>query len=391
VPVDGPVDGAPVDGVPVDGVPVDGVPVDGVPVDGVPVDGPVDGVPVDGARLLGPAEVRALAGRLGVRPTKKLGQNFVHDANTVRRIVRLAELGPDEVVLEIGPGLGSLTLALLPRAASVLAVEIDPVLATALGDTVAERAPALADRLTVLPVDALRLDPASLPAPPTAVVANLPYNVGVPVLLRVLETLPSVRHGLVMIQSEVVDRLAAGPGGRDYGAPSAKLAWYAGARRAGPVPRAVFWPVPGVDSALLAFRRRHPPGAADERPAVFTVIDAAFAQRRKALRGALSGWAGGPDRAERLLRAAGVDPATRAERLSVDDFARIASAAAPAGSASSGSASSGSASSGGASTAEGAIGGTADSAAPGVAGTAATSGGETGDTGVGEPDPDART
>jgi 16S rRNA (adenine1518-N6/adenine1519-N6)-dimethyltransferase len=271
--------------------------------------------------------VRELAERLGVRPTKKLGQNFVHDANTVRRIVRLAELEPDEVVLEIGPGLGSLTMALLPAAAAVIAVEIDPALAGALAETAAARVPALAPRLTVLATDAMKLAAADLPAPPTAVVANLPYNVGVPVLLHALRTLPSLRHGLVMIQSEVVDRLAAPPGGRKYGAPSAKLAWYASARRAGPVPRAVFWPVPGVDSALLAVTRRDPPVTARHRAAVFAVVDAAFAQRRKALRGALAGWAGSPARAEEVLRAAGVDPATRAERLSIADFARIAAAA----------------------------------------------------------------
>jgi 16S rRNA (adenine1518-N6/adenine1519-N6)-dimethyltransferase len=277
--------------------------------------------------LLGPVEVRELAARLGVRPTKKLGQNFVHDANTVRRIVRLAELAPDETVLEIGPGLGSLTLALLPAAAAVIAVEIDPVLAGALAETVAERVPALAPRLTVLATDALRLRASDLPVEPTAVVANLPYNVGVPVLLHVLQTLPSVRHGLVMIQSEVVDRLAAPPGGREYGAPSAKLAWYGAARRAGPVPRAVFWPVPGVDSALLSVTRRDPPAVDVPRPAVFAVVDAAFAQRRKSLRAALAGWAGSPARSEAVLRAAGLDPALRAERLSITDFARIATAA----------------------------------------------------------------
>jgi 16S rRNA (adenine1518-N6/adenine1519-N6)-dimethyltransferase len=275
--------------------------------------------------------VRALAQRLFVRPTKRLGQNFVHDANTVRRIVRLAELGPEDVVLEIGPGLGSLTLALLPVAAAVLAVEIDPVLAGALPDTVAERAPTLAGRLSVHTGDALRLRPGDVAAErePTAVVANLPYNVGVPVLLHVLEQLPSVRTGLVMIQSEVVDRLAAPPGGREYGAPSAKLAWYAEARRAGPVPRSVFWPVPGVDSALLAVRRRAQPATTATRERVFAVVDAAFAQRRKTLRGALAGLAGSPSAAEQLLRAAGVDPNTRAERLSIEDFARIAAAQTP--------------------------------------------------------------
>ena len=272
-----------------------------------------------------------MAERLGVRPTKRLGQNFVHDANTVRRIARLAELARDDVVLEIGPGLGSLTLALLPHTSAVLAVEIDPVLAAALPGTVADRAPELARGLTVLNADAMTLRPEMLPPgmPPTALVANLPYNVGVPVLLHVLETLPSLRHGLVMIQSEVVDRLAAAPGSREYGAPSAKLAWYASARRVGPVPRAVFWPVPGVDSALLSVRRREPPrvaGADVSRAEVFAVIDAAFAQRRKALRGALAGWAGSPSAAAEVLRAAGIDPSTRAERLAIADFARIAAA-----------------------------------------------------------------
>jgi 16S rRNA (adenine1518-N6/adenine1519-N6)-dimethyltransferase len=313
------------------------LPPDPTAPDAVP-GSPTGAVPADPARpdsrLLGPADVRALAAELGLRPTKRLGQNFVHDANTVRRIARLAELEPDEVVLEIGPGLGSLTLALLPAAASVLAVEIDPVLAGVLPATVAARAPALADRLTVLTQDALRLRPESLPRPPTAVVANLPYNVGVPVLLHVLEVLPSLRHGLVMIQSEVVDRLAAGPGGREYGAPSVKLAWYAAARRAGPVPRAVFWPVPGVDSALLSVRRHaEPTGSEATRVAVFAVVDAAFAQRRKSLRGALAGWAGSPAAAEQVLRAAEVDPSTRAERLSVADFTRIAAARGPCGSA----------------------------------------------------------
>jgi 16S rRNA (adenine1518-N6/adenine1519-N6)-dimethyltransferase len=311
-----------------DPAPADSVPADPAPPDSVPADPP--GRP--DSRLLGPADVRALAAELGLRPTKRLGQNFVHDANTVRRIARLAELEPDEVVLEIGPGLGSLTLALLPAAASVLAVEIDPVLAGALPATVAARAPTLADRLTVLTEDALRLRPESLPRPPTAVVANLPYNVGVPVLLHVLEVLPSLRHGLVMIQSEVVDRLAAGPGGREYGAPSVKLAWYAAARRAGPVPRAVFWPVPGVDSALLSVRRHaEPTGPEATRKAVFAVVDAAFAQRRKSLRGALAGWAGSPVAAEQVLRAAEVDPGTRAERLSVAEFTRIAAARGPCG------------------------------------------------------------
>lgn len=278
------------------------------------------------ARLLGPAEVRGLAEDLGIRPTKKLGQNFVHDPNTVRRIVKSAELAPDDVVVEVGPGLGSLTLALLPAVAAVHAVEIDPVLAQRLPATVAEFAPALADRLSVTPADAMRVRAADLPGPePTAIVANLPYNVGVPVLLHLLAELPGIRRGLVMVQAEVADRLAAKPGSKTYGVPSAKLAWFADARRAGPVPRAVFWPVPNVDSGLLSFTCRPAPSDVP-RAEVFAVVDAAFAQRRKALRSALAGWAGSPPAAEEALRAAGIDPLTRAERLGIADFARIATA-----------------------------------------------------------------
>jgi 16S rRNA (adenine1518-N6/adenine1519-N6)-dimethyltransferase len=277
--------------------------------------------------LLGPAEVRALAAELGIRPTKRLGQNFVHDPNTVRRIVRAADLASDDVVVEVGPGLGSLTLALLPAVRAVHAVEIDPVLAARLPVTAAERAPDLADRLTVTATDALRVRAADLPGPvPTAIVANLPYNVGVPVVLHLLAELPGLRRGLVMVQSEVAERLAATPGSKAYGVPSAKLAWFADARRAGPVPRAVFWPVPNVDSGLLAFERRDPPPG--DRDAVFRLIDTAFAQRRKALRGALAGWAGSPVAAETVLRTAGIDPHARAETLSVTDFARLAEAAA---------------------------------------------------------------
>ena len=281
--------------------------------------------PRDGARLLGPAEVRALADELGLRPTKQLGQNFVHDANTVRRIVRAADLAPDDVVLEVGPGLGSLTLGLLEAAGAVCAVEIDPLLAGRLPATVADRAPALADRLHVVAADALRVRAADLPVEPTALVANLPYNVGVPVVLHLLAELPSVRRGLVMVQAEVAERLAAGPGSRAYGVPSAKLAWYAAARRAGPVPRAVFWPVPNVDSGLVSFSRRPAPEGAS-RAATFAVVDAAFAQRRKTLRSALAGWAGSARASEAVLRAAGVDPAARGEQLDIAVFARIAAA-----------------------------------------------------------------
>jgi 16S rRNA (adenine1518-N6/adenine1519-N6)-dimethyltransferase len=276
--------------------------------------------------LLGPADVRALAADLGVRPTKKLGQNFVHDANTVRRIVAAAGLRPDEVVLEVGPGLGSLTLGLLPACHTVIAVEIDPVLAARLPQTAAEHAPELAGRLRVLVRDALALRLGELGEPqPTALVANLPYNVAVPVVLHLLAELPSLARGLVMVQAEVADRLAAAPGSRTYGVPSAKAAWYAEVRRAGPVPRAVFWPVPNVDSALVSFVRRPQPSTV-ERAAVFAVIDAAFAQRRKMLRAALAGWAGSAERAAQVLTAAGVDPTARGEQLHVADFARIAAA-----------------------------------------------------------------
>jgi 16S rRNA (adenine1518-N6/adenine1519-N6)-dimethyltransferase len=277
-----------------------------------------------GARLLGPAEVRALAGELGVRPTKRLGQNFVHDPNTVRRIVRAAELVPDDVVVEVGPGLGSLTLGLLPAVAAVHAVEIDPVLAARLPATAAERAPELAGRLAVHTADALRVRADELVPAPTALVANLPYNVGVPVVLHLLAELPGIRRGLVMVQAEVAERLAAVPGSRTYGVPSAKLAWFAAARRAGSVPRNVFWPVPNVDSGLLAFDRRDPPPG--DRRAVFGLVDAAFAQRRKALRSALAGWAGSPAAAEEALVAAGIAPLARAETLGIEDFARLAAA-----------------------------------------------------------------
>ncbi|RBQ16839.1 16S rRNA (adenine(1518)-N(6)/adenine(1519)-N(6))-dimethyltransferase [Spongiactinospora rosea] len=275
--------------------------------------------------LLGPVEIRELAGRLGLRPTKKLGQNFVIDGGTVRRIVRTAGLDGDDVVIEVGPGLGSLTLALLPEAARVIAVEIDPVLAAQLPRTAADRAPELAGRLDVVPADALRVTAAELPgSPPTALVANLPYNVAVPVVLHLLAELPSLRKGLVMVQSEVADRLAAPPGSRVYGVPSVKAAWYADVRRAGPVGRTVFWPVPNVDSGLVALTRREPPATTASRAEVFAVIDAAFAQRRKTLRAALAGWAGTAAAAEEALRRAGVDPSSRGERLAVTDFARVA-------------------------------------------------------------------
>ena len=278
-----------------------------------------------GPRLLGPADVRSLAAALDLRPTKQRGQNFVIDPNTVRRIVRDSGIGVEDVVLEVGPGLGSLTLGLLDVARAVVAVEVDPVLADALPATVADRAPAQAARLRVLGADALRVT--ELPgSPPTALVANLPYNVSVPVLLHLLALLPSLRHGMVMVQAEVADRLCAPPGSRVYGVPSVKAAWYAEMRRAGSVGRTVFWPAPNVDSGLVAFTRREPPVSRAGRKAVFAVIDAAFAQRRKGLRGALRELAGSATASEQALRAAGVDPMTRGEQLELADFVRIADA-----------------------------------------------------------------
>jgi 16S rRNA (adenine1518-N6/adenine1519-N6)-dimethyltransferase len=270
--------------------------------------------------LLGPAEIRMLADRLGVRPTKALGQNFLHDANTIRRIVRTAELRGGEQVLEVGPGLGSLTLGLVTAGHPVLALEIDPVLATALPATVAERIPDAL--LTVITADALRVD--ELPSAPTALVANLPYNVAVPVVLHLLDVVPSLRHGLVMVQAEVADRLVAPSGSRTYGVPSVKTAWYAAATRAGSVPAAVFWPAPKVESGLVRLVRRDPPHTTASRKQVFAVVDAAFAQRRKTLRAALAGWAGSPAAAENALRAAGIDPQARGETLDVGQFTRIA-------------------------------------------------------------------
>ena len=278
-------------------------------------------------RLLTPGDVRELAGRLNVRPSKRLGQNFVVEPGTVRRIAALAALEPHNVVLEVGPGLGSLTLALLEAGADqVVGVEIDPVLAAELPRTIAARAPDRADRMAVVAADALRIDGHDLPAAPSVLVANLPYNVAVPVLLHLLATLPSLERGLVMVQAEVAERMCAAPGSRVYGTPSVKLAWYAAARPAGPVPRSVFWPVPNVDSRLVAFTRRDPPDTAASREEVFAVVDAAFRQRRKTLRAALSGWAGSAPEAERLLRAARLDPGARGESLGVAEFARLAAA-----------------------------------------------------------------
>ena len=280
-----------------------------------------------GVRLLGAGDVREIAGRLGVRPTKRLGQNFVVEQGTVRQIAALAAPRNGDVILEVGPGLGSLTLALVEAAADMearlVAVEIDPVLAGELPRTIAERAPKLADRVDVITADALALRAPDV-AKPTVLAANLPYNVAVPVVLHLLAEFPSLARGVVMVQAEVADRMCAGPGSRVYGAPSAKLAWFAAARLAGTVPRSVFWPVPNVDSRLVAFTHRDPPATTASRDQVFRVIDVAFGQRRKTLRAALAGWAGSPAEAERVLRAAGVNPGARGEQLTIGEFARVA-------------------------------------------------------------------
>ncbi len=273
--------------------------------------------------LLDPRRIRELAAELDLRPTKQRGQNFVHDANTVRRIVAAAQLGPDEVVLEIGPGLGSLTLGLLEVVSGVHAVEIDDRLARRLPATVAERLPGGEQRLNVVEADALRVDRLDDPQP-TAVVANLPYNVSVPVLLHVLAKFPTIRHGLVMVQAEVADRLVAPSGSKVYGVPSVKLAWYCAARRVGSVPPAVFWPVPNVDSGLVRLERRDPPVTTARREQVFALVDAAFAQRRKMLRSALAGVFGSSAAAAEALVASGIDPQARGEVLDVGDFARLA-------------------------------------------------------------------
>jgi 16S rRNA (adenine1518-N6/adenine1519-N6)-dimethyltransferase len=284
------------------------------------------------SRLLGAADVRSLANRHGIRPTKQRGQNFVIDANTVRRIVAAADLHPGDHVLEVGPGLGSLTLGLLPATSSVTAVEVDPSLAAALPSTVEEHAPELAGRLTVVEADALTLGAADrrLAAAPTALVANLPYNVAVPVLLHLLAEFTSIERVLVMVQLEVADRLAALPGSKVYGVPSVKAAWFGAVRKVGLVGRNVFWPAPNVDSGLVAITRRPPPHTSVSRQDVFAVVDAAFGQRRKTLRAALSAIAGSAAGAEAALRVAGVDAGLRGERLDVGDFVRIAEALAAA-------------------------------------------------------------
>ena len=280
--------------------------------------------------LLGPVQVRELAASLDIRPTKKFGQNFVIDANTVRKIVRDAGVQAGEHVVEIGPGLGSLTLGLLEAGAKLTVIEIDPVLARALLDTVAKFAPGAQDQLRVVEGDALTVDLATLGGDgwgePTALVANLPYNVSVPVLLRVLAECSAIERALVMVQAEVADRLVADPGSRTYGVPSVKLQWFGQSRRVGSVSPHVFWPVPRVDSGLVRFDRGTPPDCESSREHVFASIDAGFSQRRKSLRSALATWAGSTARAEAAMEQAGVSPTLRGEVLRVEDYAGIADA-----------------------------------------------------------------
>lgn len=275
--------------------------------------------------LLSAAHIRDLAAGLSVHPTKQWGQNFVIDPNTIRRIVSLAELDGSEHVLEVGPGLGSLTLGLLDEAAQVTAVEIDPTLAGQLPETVRTMRPEKAQNLTVVQDDALRAAPERFGGP-SVLVANLPYNVAVPVVLHLLQVLPSLQKGLVMVQEEVADRICAGPGSKIYGVPSVKAAWDTRMRKAGVVGTKVFWPEPRISSGLVRFDRREPISSEVTRQETFAVIDAAFAQRRKTLRAALSGLAGSGSAAEQALRAAGVEPSARGETLDAAAYARIAQA-----------------------------------------------------------------
>ncbi len=287
-------------------------------------------------RLLTPVNVRDIASLLGVKPTKTLGQNFVHDAGTVRRIVRDAQISAGDRVLEIGPGLGSLTLALLEVGAVVSAVEIDPLLARQLPVTIAQFMPDKANNFALVNADAMQVKaPTDLAIPPSLatatpanfmpqhLVANLPYNVAVPILLTLFAVLPSLETATVMVQSEVAERLAAPAGSRTYGIPSVKAAWYAEVQRGAKISRNVFWPVPNVDSALVHFSLHAVPEGVN-KDEVFTVVDAAFAQRRKTLRAALANWAGSPARAETILLQAGIDPKLRGEKLVITDFIKIA-------------------------------------------------------------------
>jgi len=275
-------------------------------------------------RLLGSGDVRTLATELGLRPSKQRGQNFVTDGNTIRRIVAAADLTEADVVLEVGPGLGSLTLGLLGVVRAVVAVEIDPLLARRLAATVTDRVPDAADRLTVIEADASKIE--DVPGEPTAMVANLPYNVAVPVLLHLLAVVPSLRSVLVLVQLEVAERLAAGPGSKVYGIPSVKARWYGTATLAGRIGRNVFWPAPNVDSGLVRVLRSEPPGDDALRLDTFAVVDAAFGQRRKTLRSSLSRLTGSTGAAEAALVTAGVDPGLRGEVLELPQFVAIARA-----------------------------------------------------------------
>ena len=274
--------------------------------------------------LLGAAQIRELAAQLDLKPSKSLGQNFVIDSNVCTKIVRTAGVTSEDIALEIGPGLGSLTLAMLEIAQSVIAVEIDPRLAQQLPITVAQHFEH-PENLTVINKDALAVN--ELPVAPTVLVANLPYNVSVPVLLHLLEKFPTLRTGVVMVQAEVADRLAAKPGGKEYGIPSVKAAWWADVKNVGTVSRSIFWPAPNVDSKLVGFTRRETAGSEESREKVFTIIDAAFAQRRKMLRSALSSLYGSSSAAEAILIKADIDPTLRGEALQVESFCKIAAVA----------------------------------------------------------------
>ena len=273
------------------------------------------------SNLLGAAEIREIAERIGLRPTKKLGQNFVVDANTCRKIVKSADVGPTDIALEIGPGLGSLTLAMLESASEVIAIEIDDRLAAELPET-AQRHGLDASKLTIINQDAMGIT--TLPKDPTVLVANLPYNVSVPVLLRFLELYPTLRSGVVRVQSEVADRLVAKPNSKVYGSPSVKATWWADLSSAGTVSRSIFWPVPNVDSSLVRFVRHQSAGDETLRKATFKIIDAAFAQRRKMMRAALSDLCGGSAAASSIIEASGIDPTIRGESLQLSDFIKIA-------------------------------------------------------------------
>ncbi|MGK2880757.1 MAG: 16S rRNA (adenine(1518)-N(6)/adenine(1519)-N(6))-dimethyltransferase RsmA [Mycobacterium sp.] len=277
-------------------------------------------------RLLGRTEIRNLAKELDFRPRKSFGQNFVHDANTVRRIVSSSGVNKQDHVLEVGPGLGSLTLALLDRGATVTAVEIDPVLARRLPQTIAEHSHSEIHRLTVINRDILTIHQSDLDSQPTALVANLPYNIAVPALLHLLAEFSSIRTVMVMVQAEVAERLAAEPGGKDYGVPSVKVRFYGNVRRFGMVSPTVFWPIPRVYSGLVRidrFEQSPWPTEPEFRNQVFELVDIAFAQRRKTSRNAFADWAGsGNESAQRLL-AASIDPARRGETLRAADFVRL--------------------------------------------------------------------